>query len=334
MTSSKTIDRKAFRRSTNTSDETRLSDSLVFATPHGIAGFSPVKGETLGELPSTATLAADGPGARRFAVGTVTEVEPELVLDNPRNARQVYSQMALDALAKQLETEGQLVAAVVFEKDGKLVLIDGKRRKEAAKLAKLKLRVEVRPQPDNERLLYKQSRAANAEREAQTPLDDAIAWTQLLKEGVYKAQQELAVDLGMSEAHVSKILSLADLPRALVAMLAEQPELLGVRMLYAIKQYCAAVGELETERLIVEIKEHGLSARDVEERRKAKERGPISRARSDQHEVKYSRGKVKVRRFAGQGRLALEVTNVEDEAVVERLTAEFNRIAEAILGAQ
>lgn len=265
--------------------------------------------------------------------GQVINVPVLNLKDNPFNARRVVSQTGLDELATSLQTRGQDIAALGYiDEQGAVCLIDGHRRLEAARIAGLDtLRVEIRERPANEQELYIASRAANTEREAQTPLDDALSWKILLDKKVFESQVELCRKLNLEPTLVSRTLGLSDLPKTLIRMLSERPDLMNLRMLDAIKRFVNAAGEEAAEALILEIDREGLSSRDVDNRRKAFERGPIPRKRSDHQTAKYEKGQAIVKRFAGQGRLVVEISQVREETDVEHLEAKINEAIRQVL---
>jgi hypothetical protein len=130
---------------------------------------------------------------------------------------------------------------------------------------------------------------------------------------------------------VSRTIGLADLPKGIIRMLSERPDLMNLRMLDAIKRFVDGAGEEATQALVLEIDREGLSSRDVDNRRKAAERGPIARQRSDHQTIKYEKGQATIKRFAGQGRLVVEVSQVMEEADVEHLVSKINDAIQLVL---
>lgn len=266
----------------------------------------------------------------------MVEVALEKLRSNPFNARRVVSQTAIDELASQLKARGQDVAILVYvDKEGQYCLIDGHRRLQAAHLAGLKtLRVDIRPQPASNRALYLASRQANTDREDQSPLDDALGWKMLLEEGTYSTQVELANDVNVSEGVVSRTLGLADLPKTLINQLNERPSLLNLRMLDALRRYHSEAGDDATETFVIEVVKKDLSSRDVDAARAALTKKPISRARSALQQIGYEKGNTTIRRFAGQGRLSIEIKDVVDESDIEKLNAALQKTIAEFLGSK
>jgi ParB family chromosome partitioning protein len=267
------------------------------------------------------------------ATGQLLDVPLGQLRDNPLNARRVVSQAGLEELATSLTARGQDTAAQGYlDEEGNVYLIDGHRRLEASRIAgKETLRVEIRERPGDEQELYLRSRLANTEREAQTPLDDALAWKLLLEKKIFESQSALCRKLGLEATFVSRTIGLAELPKAIIRMLSERPDLMNLRMLDAIKRFVDSAGEEAAQALILEIDREGLSSRDVDNRRKAAERGPIARQRSDHQLIKYEKGQATIKRFAGQGRVVVEVSQVAEEADVEHLVSKINDAIQQVL---
>jgi ParB family transcriptional regulator, chromosome partitioning protein len=284
--------------------------------------------------PHLAPAQDSGTSFAHLKVGQTVEVPPHLVKRNPINARRLTSQAGLDEFAKELKRDGQQVAAQAYvDGDGSLNLIAGHRRLESCILGELLLRVEIRPKPENDQELYLQSRAENTERENQTPLDDALAWKLLLDRKIFSSQVELASKLNVDPTVMSRTLGLADLPKPLMSMLTERPALLTLRMLDAIKKFYDVAGEEETEALVIEVMNRELSSRDVDARRVAKQNGPATRTRGNNQTFRYPNGQCVVKVFAGKGKMVLEVKDVKDEKLIERLNDELNKLVEKHLSA-
>jgi ParB family chromosome partitioning protein len=269
----------------------------------------------------------------KYQVGQVVDVPIREIKSNPLNARRVTSPASVDEMAQSLMGRGQDVAALGYvDEKGEVCLYDGHRRLEGCKLAELPtLRVEIRPSPENEQQLYLQSRAANTDREAQTPIDDALAWKLLLEKKIFPSQVALSERLGVDPTVMSRVLGLADLPKSIISMLAERPQLMNLRMLDALKRFFDVAGEEETESLIVEVANKDLSSREVDTRRAALQKGPSTRIRGNTQSFEYERGKTVVKRFAGQGRLVLEIKDVADEKIVEQLNQELAKVVQKFL---
>lgn len=288
-----------------------------------------------GRAPTPHLAPAQSANEATYELGRTYEIPTHELKSNPLNARRIVSPAGLDELAEGLKERGQDVAALGYvDETGNVCLIDGHRRLEGCRLVGLPLRVEIRPRPTNEQELYLASRAANTDREAQTPIDDALAWKMLLERKIFPSQAELARRLNIEPTMLNRTLGLAELPKPLIAMLSDRPALMNLRMLDAIKRFFDVASEEETEALIIEVASKDLSSRDVDARRAAVQKGPSTRVRGNTQAHKYDKGSSIVKRFAGQGRLVLEIKDVVDEKHVDLLQDELNKVVAKYLSSQ
>ena len=218
-------------------------------------------------------------------------------------------------MAVSLQKLGQQTPAVGFlSGDGFITLIEGETRLRGARVAGLdNLRIELRPRPESDKDLYEAARAANVERNDQTPIDDAIRWGELLEKNIYPSQRALGEALGYKEDVVSRILSLAKFPTQIVHALSEYPQFLNLKMLNAFREYWEQQGDEPTIELIHESAKSGFGYRDVTQRRKAAQQGPVSRIRALKEQVIYNGAKGEIKSFEKNGRLALEFNGLSGE---------------------
>lgn len=254
-----------------------------------------------------------------IVVGQILEVPVERVKSNPLNPRAVYTSAAVDEMAVSLSNNGQRVAALGYqEDDGAIVLIEGETRLRGARAAGIPtLRVEIRSKPASERELYEMARAANVERRDQTPLDDAIRWKELLARKIYPTQSALAKALNLGEDHVSRTLSLAQLPHKIVLGVSEYSELMNHKMLNALREYWEQQGDEETLELIQDAAKNGLGYRDVVTRRKSAAKGPVRRTRAIRESLSFGEAKGELRTFEADGRLELKLKGLSAQQAEE-----------------
>lgn len=252
-------------------------------------------------------------------IGQILEVPVERVKSNPLNPRAVYTSAAVDEMAVSLSNNGQRVAALGYqEDDGAIVLIEGETRLRGARAAGIPtLRVEIRAKPASERELYEMARAANVERRDQTPLDDAIRWKELLARKIYPTQSALAKALNLGEDHVSRTLSLAQLPHKIVLGVSEYSELMNHKMLNALREFWEQQGDEETLELIQDAAKNGLGYRDVVTRRKSAAKGPVRRTRAIRESLSFGEAKGELRTFEADGRLELKLKGLSAQQAEE-----------------
>jgi ParB family transcriptional regulator, chromosome partitioning protein len=255
----------------------------------------------------------------RYEIGRTYEVPVGKIKSNSVNPRAIYTASSVSEMAESLAARGQGQAASAYQDEaGDLVLIDGERRLRGARTAGLPtLRLEIRPKPASERELYEEARAANVERKDQSPLDDAIKWKELISRKIYLTQAALAKALKLGEDHVSRTLSLAQLPSKIVQAAAEYPELLSLKMLNAIREFWEVKGEEETLDLISEAAKSGMGYRDVAARRKAAAKGTVRRPRSTREQLTFRGAKGEFKSFEEDGRIELKLKGLAPDVAAE-----------------
>lgn len=255
--------------------------------------------------------------SEEIVVGKICDVPVERVRSNPFNPRMVYTSTAVDNMATSILKSGQNTCATGFSDDGiHVTLIEGETRLRGTRAAGLPtLRIEIKQRPASDQELYEQAREANVERNEQTVLDDAIRWKDLLAKKIYPSQVALAKALNLGEDHVSRTLSLATLPGRIITTVADHPALLNQRMLNALREFYEVKGEEETIELIFEAVRKELGYRDIVDKRKAAEKGPIKRPRALKDTVSFGGAKGEIKIFEEDGRLQLTLNGLNsDEA--------------------
>ncbi|WP_055335282.1 ParB/RepB/Spo0J family partition protein [Ralstonia solanacearum] len=302
----------------------KIISPAAVAVAEANAASAPIVGDprvqTGAPAPVASHEATDKVGSSQdIVVGEIREVPVERVRSNPLNPRAVYTSAAVDEMAVSLSNNGQRVAAIGYrEDDGAIVLIEGETRLRGARAAGIPtLRIEIRAKPASERDLYEMARAANVERRDQTPLDDAIRWKELLARKIYPTQSALAKALNLGDDHVSRTLSLAQLPHKIVLGVSEYSELMNHKMLNALREYWEQQGDDETLELIQDAAKNGLGYRDVVARRKSAAKGPIRRTRAIRESLSVGEAKGELRTFEADGRLELKLKGLSAQQAEE-----------------
>lgn len=253
-----------------------------------------------------------------YQIGQTYEVPLGRVKSNPVNPRAHYTLTAVDQMSESLQQVGQLNACTGFaSEDGTVTLIEGETRFRGARACgRETLRIEIRPKPSDDRHLYEEARATNVERRAQTVLDDATRWRELLQRGVYATQRELAEALKHKEDEVSRIVQLGRLPQRLIHELIER-EINDGRRLNAIREYWDSMEPADRDQktldLIEQVAKQELSYRDIEARRKAEATGPRKRSRGDKQMVPFAVASAKGElKSYPDGRLEFSVRGLEE----------------------
>ena len=264
---------------------------------------------------------------------TVQALALELLDDNPFNARQIYEPEVVSARALSIAAHGQRVPALVcpnWEKSGRFFLIDGHYRKRALREAGRSLMDCIIDDSIRTPIeLYRVSFLANEERNAQSVLDNALAWRRLLDEHVVDSEQGLVALTGMSAATVNKTLALGRLPAAVEERIREHPQRFGLAVGYEIFLYEKLAGEAACVKLVERILAEDLSSRDVARIRTQAADG-IPRGRrelSRQYRIEHEGQRIGSLKVRDSGRVVLDVTLADAStrhALLEELKRRFS----------
>jgi ParB family transcriptional regulator, chromosome partitioning protein len=187
----------------------------------------------------------------------------ELLLEsislNPRQPRQHIDEDALAELAASIQEHGILQPVIVQQKeDGEFTLVAGERRYRAARLAGLHtipaVVKDLSPAEVMEIALIE-----NLQREDLNPVEEAMAYKQLLEEFGF-TQEQLAQRIGKSRPTVANMLRLLQLPADVLQSLGEGRLSMGhARALLALQQ------EEKILQAADYVTDNGLSVRATEE---------------------------------------------------------------------
>jgi ParB family transcriptional regulator, chromosome partitioning protein len=331
----KNTDRRALMRASMKAEETSVEKRFAAAeaamerAPSGLAGSfpTPTRGalSTTFSAESTATLRAL-PEQR-----ILKKIPLDFVLDNPFNARQIYNPDVIKERAASIATHGQRVPALACEDwnhPGKYILIDGHYRKRAIQAAG-KSEIECLIEPiANELELYRLSFLLNAERNAQSSLDNALAWRRLLDEKKVPSEEALVELTGLSWGTVNKTLALLKLPESAIGRLREQPAKFGVAVGYELYLFAKAAREEEVLALMDRIIGQDLSSREVEALRKKAQDKPTRKPKevSRQYKIRSGEAQIGFIKEWDSGKVAFEVRLLDQrdrDALVEELKKRF-----------
>jgi ParB family chromosome partitioning protein len=283
--------------------------------PHGVT-HAPATQDA--EAPAPSAVSPAKVGARQLSPGELVDVPLERIRSNPRNPRVLYPAESIDTMAQSLLKHGQQTPAIGYVEDDLVVLIAGETRLRGARAAGLStLCVHLRPKPQTLRELYELSRVENCDRNNQTVLDDAVRWTELLADGTYPSATELAIALGIDKGHVSRVLSLAQLPQKLMLLITPYPDLVTMRALNAIREYWEAAGdERQVIDLIHEAGKEGWGYRQIQARRESlTAQKPGSRPRATRHPLQHLGTRGEIKAFAKTGRVEISLKGLAPEQI-------------------
>lgn len=301
------------------------ADSALAGRPLGLVG------PTVAKDRAPADFSAEIEAAQAVNGKAILRVPLALVHDNPLNARHIYDPETVKALAASIATRGQLVPAPAARHpslEGHVVLIDGHYRKRAL-LAAGKTEIEcVLQNVASELDMYRMSYLINEERNAQSPLDNALAWQKLLIEKKIPDGAGIAELTGLSASAVAKTMAFLKLPEGALAKLREVPAKFGVAVGYEIYQISKLIPEKDLLELMQRTVDEDLSSRALESlRAKIEDAKPRKKKEvSRQYRIKAGKAQIGFIKEWDSGRVALDINLVdpkEREALVEELKRRF-----------
>jgi ParB family chromosome partitioning protein len=309
------------------------AEAAMERAPSGLAGAFAGSGRG-----ASATFSAESEAAARVepvAVKhdgrTLVKLPLDRVGDNPFNARQIYSHDVIKERAASIATHGQRVPALACEdwrRPGFYILIDGHYRKRAIQAAG-KNEIECLIEPITSDIeLYRMSFLLNAERNAQSSLDNALAWQRLLTEQKVDSEEALVELTGLSWGTVNKTLALLKLPPSALDKLRDHPTKFGVAVGYEVFLFAKAAGEDEVVNLMQRIVDEDLSSRELESLRKKRQAKPARKPKevSRQYKIRSGNTQVGFIKEWDSGKVAFEVQlpdSKERDALVEELKRRF-----------
>lgn len=263
--------------------------------------------------------------------GPLARVPIDKVHDNPFNARQIYDPEAIRELASSLATRGQLVPAPAIVHPtlpGHYILIDGHYRKRAlAAAGKKEIDCLIQDVTDDLEL-YRRSFLINEQRNAQSPLDNAMAWRRLLDDGLVESADAIGEMLGVSKANVAKTMAFLKLPEAALEKIREAPGKFGLAIGYEISRCAQAMEEGDLLALMARVVAEDLSSRQVEAIRAHIEAKPGRKPKEVSRQYKLREGQAQIGFIKewDSGKVALEVRILDPkarEALIEDLKRRF-----------
>ncbi|MFM7459984.1 MAG: hypothetical protein ACKO15_03980, partial [Burkholderiales bacterium] len=159
----------------------------------------------------------------------------------------------------------------------------------------------------------------NAGHKQQTDLDRALAYAKLIEHGKVSGVRELTTRLiergeaNVSEALISKLISLSKLPPEVTASVADVPTMLTYTVLYEITMFFKDHGLADTLKLLANVRDTPLSSREIASRRKALAAPPQVKPRSNRHSLVFAGAKAELRTWDETGRLELQIRGLLPE---------------------
>ena len=203
---------------------------------------------------------------------------------NPYQPRKVFNDEALKELAESIKEHGVIQPIIVKKSIKGYEIVAGERRVRACKMIGLeKIPAIIRPFTDEQ--MMEIALLENLQRENLNAIEEAHAYKSLL-EKLNITQEELSKKVGKSRSHVTNIIGLLRLPKAVQDMVANETISMG---------HARVLSKLEDDNKIIElankIVEKNLSVRDIEkmaEDNNIERKIKINRRRTEENsEYKY-----------------------------------------------
>lgn len=264
-----------------------------------------------------------------YEVGQSYKVPLYQLQKSENNARVFYSAEELDEMSKSLSEKGQDIPAIGYLKEGRVIVIDGQKRFQAATNAGIStLTVLIVEPPADEGAEYEESRRINLYRSTQTALDDAVRWQSLMKKGVYTSQDELADRLGVSKSNISKTLGITRIPERLLRMMSDHPQTRAMSIAYEISNIFSAQGFDDSpekaanlaQEVIEETIKKDLGRNQVKSLIDSRLQGPKSRVRGMSAVIAYGDSKGTLKIFPARGQIDLSFKGLPEHKVDELRT--------------
>ena len=324
------LSRSRVAEETSTDERFRKAAAVLAEKPDGLANPSVHLSPTIpSRLHSPNDLSA---GSAICAAEELLRIPLDNLIDNPYNARKVYVPERIKELAESIAANGQEQPGIATPSPADphaYILVAGHRRKRALELAgqsHMLVRVLRFDRPID---MYQASYRENNEREDQTPLDNALAWKQLLEDDIVKNETQVAEMVGMSLPNVNKTLALLELPRGVLDFIQQYPDQFGISVGYELTQLSKSADPSTVLDLAQRVVGEGLSKRDVEAVRKnlsnklPKRRREISR----QYRIKFEGQQIGYVKEWDSGRVQLDIKLSDktlQSSLVDDLKQRFN----------
>ncbi|MBL9125904.1 MAG: ParB/RepB/Spo0J family partition protein [Planctomycetaceae bacterium] len=174
--------------------------------PRGAAGIPVVEDDAEGQGTGANAPSELGPVKTLF-------VAIDSIDASPTNPRQHFDPAAIDELAESIKAVGLLQPILVRPRLHRYQIVAGERRWRAAKAAGLE-QIEVKCRSLNDWQTLRVQWTENAERSDINEIEEALHFQRMLDARPGLTQQQLASDLGTSQAQVANRLRLLELPKA------------------------------------------------------------------------------------------------------------------------
>ncbi len=171
------------------------------------------------------------------------EIDIDMIKNNPMQPRLHIAEVELRDLAKSIKLHGLIQPiAVIKTGEDEYILKAGQRRWLAHKelgLKKIKAIVQeetILPKKETDKALFEIGVLENIQRDDLNPLELALSLRKALDKKLYRNNTELAIVLGKSQSHISKLLKVLKLEDEIIADLERNNSTSDLESLYQIQK--------------------------------------------------------------------------------------------------
>lgn len=255
------------------------------------------------------------------AAGARLELVPlDLIDPNPFNARKIYRTSRVSELAASIGVHGQEIPGVATPREGRIVLAAGHYRLRALRLIGAKSMALMIHDGLSDRDLYAHSYRENAEREAQSALDNALSWKELLDQGVYQSETEIGEVTGMSLPNVNKTMAALRLSSTVLDFIKEDPKTFALSVLYELALFEAAAGPVKALAMAKLVSKDEAGRKEIQDARALVEVPRERKRKETSRQYKIQRDKVQIGSLKewDSGKVSFEVllTDAKDRATL------------------
>lgn len=173
---------------------------------------------------------------------TIVEIPLEKIVPNPYQPRRIFDVTKINELAESIREHGVFQPIIVKSvKDGYMI-VAGERRFRASRQVGLKS-IPAIVRAYQEEKVAQIALVENLQREDLTAIEEAEAYLNVMKH-LKLTQQELAIRIGKSRAHITNILGLLNLPESVQTMILKRQLSMG---------HARALSKLEDPQIIHEL---------------------------------------------------------------------------------
>lgn len=218
-------------------------------------------------LPATATPFERFRARTGYQPGSVISIPLSALDECPTNPRVIYRTEDLARLGQNLLAEGQREAihVVIHPNDmERFYVIDGHRRWRGMSMQPQAREILAIVEDLQDPLAwYRFGYQQNTEREAQSDLDNALAWRRLLDQQLIKQQVDIAMLTGRSESYITQVLAMTKLPDPILELMKAEPGYFSYRLSYEVVQVWKRLGNEAAADFARDLLARGASVREA-----------------------------------------------------------------------